>query len=57
MEILEKHAPEHLLFGTDSPWTVQEDEVRKFLALPIAEDLKRRILWDNACRFAGVPSV
>ena len=57
MEILERHAPGHLLFGTDSPWTAQEDEVRKFLALPIAEDLRRRILWDNAHRFVGLPAV
>ena len=60
--ILEKHPPEYLLFGTDAPWTDQSAEVAKFLALPLVEDptgrgedLKRRILWDNAQRFLGLP--
>jgi len=57
LRILSKHSPEHLLFGTDAPWTVQEDEVRKFLALPIPAALKRRILWDNAHRFVGIANV
>jgi hypothetical protein len=52
--ILEKHPPEYLLFGTDAPWIDQGAEVAKFLALPLGEDLKRRILWDNARRFLGL---
>jgi predicted TIM-barrel fold metal-dependent hydrolase len=55
MEILSMHPPEYLMFGTDGPWTDQEKEVEKLLALPIAEDLKRRILWENVHRFANVP--
>jgi uncharacterized protein len=52
--ILAKHPPEFLLFGTDAPWTDQTEERAKFMALPIAEDLRRRMLWDNALRFAGL---
>jgi hypothetical protein len=52
--IFAKHPPEYLLFGTDAPWRGQREEVAKFMALPIGDDLKRRILWDNALRFAGL---
>jgi hypothetical protein len=52
--ILAKHPPEFLLFGTDAPWTDQKEELAKFMALPIAEDLWRRMLWDNALRFVGM---
>lgn len=55
MEILSKHPPEYLMFGTDAPWRDQTEEVEKLLALPIPEGLKRRILWENAHRFAGLP--
>jgi predicted TIM-barrel fold metal-dependent hydrolase len=52
--IFAKHPPQYLLFGTDAPWRDQREEVEKFMALPLGEDLKRRILWDNALRFAGL---
>ena len=54
MAILAKHPPEFLMFGTDTPWRDQKQEVERFLALPISDDLKRRILWENAHRFAGL---
>lgn len=54
MTILARHPPEFLMFGTDAPWTDQKREVEKFLALPIPEDLKRRMLWENAHRFANM---
>ena len=55
LEILTTHPPQYLLFGTDAPWTQQKEEVEKFLALPLGEDLKRRILWENAHRFTAMP--
>ena len=53
--ILAKHPPEFLLFGTDAPWTDQSEELAKFRALEIPEEVKRRALWENACRFVGLP--
>jgi hypothetical protein len=57
-EVLERifgeHPLQYLLFGTDAPWTDQREELRKFLALPLGDELKRRILWDNALRFTGL---
>jgi hypothetical protein len=55
MDILTSHPPGYLLFGTDAPWRDQEEEVAKHLALPIADDLKRRMLWENGHAFAGLP--
>jgi hypothetical protein len=52
--IFAKHPPEYLLFGTDAPWRDQQEEVEKFMALPLGDGVKRRILWDNALRFAGM---
>jgi hypothetical protein len=54
LEILARHPPQYLMFGTDAPWTDQAAEVKEFLALPIAEDFKRRILWENGHRFLGM---
>jgi len=51
--IFERHPQDHLLFGTDAPWTDQTEEVGKFLALPISEGLKRRMLWGNALAYLG----
>ena len=51
--ILERHDPARLLFGTDSPWDDQAKALREFLALDIGDDLKRRMLWENALGFLG----
>lgn len=51
--IIAKHPPERLLFGTDSPWDDQAAALGRFLDLEIGEDLKRRMLWDNALGFLG----
>jgi len=54
LDILAAHPPEYLLFGTDAPWTDQSEAVARLAALPVADDLKRR-MWDNAHRFTNLP--
>jgi len=54
MAIIERHPRQYLVFGTDSPWADQAEELAAFRALPLAEDLKSAALWDNALRFAGI---
>lgn len=50
--------PEHLVWGSDWPWTAHE-EGRRFAALLegpqrwLGADMARRILWDNAARLYG----
>jgi predicted TIM-barrel fold metal-dependent hydrolase len=49
-EVLARHAPERLLFGSDSPWRDQAralEEVRRAFADP---ELQQMVLWSNAAR-------
>lgn len=39
-----------ILFGTDSPWSSQRDEIAQILALPLTKDEKEQILSGNARR-------
>jgi uncharacterized protein len=52
--ILERHSPTHLLFGTDSPWTDQAEELRQFRGLAIADATKTAAMWENGMRFLGM---
>jgi predicted TIM-barrel fold metal-dependent hydrolase len=52
--ILARHSPDYLLFGTDAPWRDQASELAWFRGLALPEDDKRRALWDNGHRFAGL---
>lgn len=44
---------EHVLFGTDSPWTEQKEMVERTKALPIADTLKEKLFFTNAERLIG----
>jgi predicted TIM-barrel fold metal-dependent hydrolase len=47
-----RHAPDRVLFGTDSPWRDQSAELAAWTAwLPEAD--RRRVLHDNAARLLG----
>ena len=45
---------ERVLFGTDSPWADQGEEVRKISALPLTEAEKQSIFYHNAARLLGL---
>jgi Predicted metal-dependent hydrolase of the TIM-barrel fold len=40
--------PEHIFFGTDSPWYDQKKAVLELLDFPIPDNLKEKILFGNA---------
>ena len=46
--ILKKHDRNKILFGTDSPWLNQKDEVQEILNLKISADFKEKIFFKNA---------
>lgn len=52
--IIKRHGPDKVLFGTDSPWRDQRQEVEKFMALPLSDDEKKMILYDNAAKLLGL---
>jgi hypothetical protein len=54
LRIIERHPPQYLLFGSDSPWSDQAGDLEQFLNLPIPHQTKHRALWANAHRFAGI---
>jgi len=53
-EMLLAHPPDYLLFGTDSPWTSQEDALASLRALHLGPELEARILSTNAHRLLGL---
>jgi len=49
-QILDNHPPEYFLFGTDSPWLDQKEELDAWKALDIPVEFKEKILFKNAER-------
>lgn len=54
LRIIQKHGTDKILFGTDSPWTNQKEELKKFINLPLSDDDKEKILWKNAAILLGL---
>lgn len=48
--LVEAHGPEHILFGSDVPWSPIEDELRFLETLELPEGAMRAILYENAHR-------
>ena len=46
--ILDNHPPEYFLFGTDSPWLDQKEELDAWKKLDIPVEFKEKILFKNA---------
>ena len=45
---------DRVLFGTDSPWADQGAALREFTSLPLTEQEKRAILWENGAELLGM---
>ena len=50
VRLIRAFGAERVLFGTDSPWGDQANELRRFLSLPLTDEEKRLILSENAER-------
>ena len=48
VKIMERHGFDRILFGTDSPWKDQQEEIRNILHLDIPDEAKSKILSENA---------
>lgn len=48
LEILKKHSPDKIMFGTDAPWSDQKEEVELMNGLDIPAELKNKIFSANA---------
>lgn len=48
VELIRKHDITKIVFGTDYPMWAHEEELKTFMALPLTDEEKQRILWKNA---------
>ena len=53
-EIISAFGADKVLFGTDSPWSDQKTAIDDILGLPIADDVKEKILHKNAEILLGI---
>lgn len=53
-EMLIKHGPEKFLFGSDYPMWDHEEELERFNKLPISQNDKENILYNNAAALLGL---
>lgn len=44
---------ERVIFGTDSPWSSQKECVKEFMSLPLDDNEKQNILYNNASKLLG----
>ncbi|MCD6413480.1 MAG: amidohydrolase family protein [Elusimicrobia bacterium] len=52
-QIIKKHSPDRILFGTDAPWGNQSEDAGAVRKLSIAAELKEKIFSENALSLLG----
>ena len=55
VELLRAYGSERVLFGTDYPMWSPVEETAWFLGLPLTEEERRRILYENVCNLLSIP--
>ncbi len=53
-DLIHRFGHERYFFGTDFPMWRHDEELRRFLALPLTEEEKEDILFNNAAKLLGV---
>jgi len=53
LRIVKAHGADKILFGSDSPWSKADEEIRTLRSLPLTEEEKQLILHKNAERLLG----
>ena len=48
MDLVRRFTADRILFGTDSPWSDQKESIAFIRNLPLKEEEKKKILWQNA---------
>ncbi|MEA4934188.1 MAG: amidohydrolase family protein, partial [Lawsonibacter sp.] len=54
MRITRNFGADHILFGSDSPWGGQTEDLARLRALPLTAEEQRAILGDNAQKLLGL---
>lgn len=53
-EIIKKHSTDKILFGSDTPWSTPENELRLLNTLGLSENEKEKIYFKNAEKLLGI---
>ena len=54
VELVRAFGAQRVLFGTDSPWGGQTEDVKAILRLPLTDEERTAIFGENACRLLGL---
>lgn len=54
VRIVKNHGADKILFGSDSPWTKANEEIRALNSLPLTQEEKDLILYKNAKRILNI---
>ena len=54
LRMVREFGADRLVFGTDSPWGGQAEDVARFRALPLTDEEKAAILGGNAQKLLGL---
>lgn len=52
--VIDAFGENNVLFGTDSPWSDQKNEIENILNLPIGDDVREKIFYKNAKGLLGI---
>ncbi len=55
VEMIREFGAGRVMFGTDSPWASQEQEIGWVWALGLGQDELESIFWSNAAKLLGIP--
>lgn len=55
VRIIRRHGAERILFGTDSPWCSQKEQLDFIRSLPLTREELELILWKNAATLLELP--
>lgn len=53
-ELILRHPPEYMLFGTDSPWAGQREAIEEVRRLDLGAERNRLLFGENAARLLGL---
>lgn len=58
VHVVEELGPDYFVVSTDYPHADSPfpDAMKNFLALPLSDEARRKILWDNCARFYNLPA-
>jgi predicted TIM-barrel fold metal-dependent hydrolase len=54
LDMIQRHDPDRILFGTDTPYASQKEDIEYILRLPISIELKEKILYKNGSNLLGL---